>query len=254
MNLSFLFDGGVKEYDKFRPNYPEELFEDIIKYSKIDEESALLEIGCGTGQATKSFLDRNFNVLAVEMGENLANFVKKKFKNYPNFLVTNQDYMSFELKENICDLVFAATSFHWLPKEMALSKIKSELKVGGTLAVFCNHPYPNRLDDETNVKNREVYAKHRGEKVLKEFSLEDTESFTADLKKAGFINVTSKIYKRVRTLSTEEYIGLIKTYSDHMALSKKEQKAFENDMRKAVNSVGGKINIYDTIDLYLAKK
>ena len=254
MNLSFLFDKGVKEYDKFRPDYPEELFADIINYSKITNESAILEIGCGTGQATKSFIDKNFNVLAIELGENLAEFTKKKFKNYNNFLITNRDYMDFELKEECADLIFAATSFHWLPEDLALDKIKSELKLGGTLALFWNHPYPNRDDDETNLVNKKVYEKHRGKKDLKEFSLPDTEAKLNLLKKHGFVNVTSKIYKRVRTLETEEYIGLIRTYSDHLALPKKKQKEFETDMRKAINSVGGKINIYDTIDLYLAKK
>ena len=254
MNLSFLFDKGVKEYDKFRPTYPEDLYEDIINYSKITKESALLEIGCGTGQATKPFLDRDFNVLALELGENLANFARKKFKNYPNFLVTNRDYMDFPLKEEICDLVFAATSFHWLPEDLALEKIKSELKFGGTLALFWNHPYPNRDEDETNKASKEVYIKHRGKKELKEFSESDTEIKLNLLKKHGFVNVTSKIYKRVRVLTAEEYIGLIRTYSDHLSLPKKKQKEFEEDMRNAINKVGGKINIYDTVDLYLAKK
>ena len=190
----------------------------------------------------------------VIVAEDASDNTKKKFKNYNNFLITNSDYMELPLKEGISDLTFAATSFHWLPEDLALDKIKSELKLGGTLALFWNHPYPNRDDDETNIASKKVYEKHRGKKDLKEFSENDTEAKLNLLKKHGFVNVTSKIYKRVRTLETEEYIGLIRTYSDHLALPKKKQKEFEEDMRKAINEVGGKINIYDTIDLYLAKK
>ena len=66
--------------------------------------------------------------------------------------------------------------------------------------------------------------------------------------------VESKLYRRVRTLTTEAYIHLLNTYSDHRALDITVKERFEMEMRKAINEVGGNINIYDTIDLYLARK
>ena len=54
-------------------------------------------------------------------------------------------------------------------------------------------------------------------------------------------------------MTSEEYISLINTYSDHIALPKEMRNAFEIDMKQAIDNVGGVINIYDTIDLYLAK-
>jgi ubiquinone/menaquinone biosynthesis C-methylase UbiE len=53
----YLFNDVPKEYDKYRPSYPRELFSDIIKYSNIHKDSSILEIGCGTGQATQGFVD-----------------------------------------------------------------------------------------------------------------------------------------------------------------------------------------------------
>lgn len=62
------------------------------------------------------------------------------------------------------------------------------------------------------------------------------------------------MFYRTRTLSANDYIHLLNTYSDHHILSPEMKTQFENDMRKELNQIGGSIQIYDTIDLCLAKK
>lgn len=70
---------------------------------------------------------------------------------------------------------------------------------------------------------------------------------------AGFGAVQAKLYRRKRVLTTEQYIGLLNTYSDHIALPEETKRLFEEEMRRAVDAAGGSINIYDTIDLYMGK-
>lgn len=50
------FDENVVMYDKYRPTYVAELYSDIINYTSITENSNILEIGCGTGNATLPFI------------------------------------------------------------------------------------------------------------------------------------------------------------------------------------------------------
>ena len=72
-SLRTAFNEDAQNYDIARPDYPEELFTDILSY--LDERNAgktALEIGIGTGQATKPFLDAGFQVTAIELGDNLA--------------------------------------------------------------------------------------------------------------------------------------------------------------------------------------
>lgn len=144
-------------YDHQRLTYPNELFTDIISYSLIDEGSNSLEIGIGTGQATRPILQTGCFVTAIELGDKLSEFVKIKFKKYKNFNVTNADFMTLPLKSNLYDLVYCATAFHWLPLEEGYVKVKEILKHGGTVALFWNHPFPNRKDDISNQVNRRVY-------------------------------------------------------------------------------------------------
>lgn len=75
-----------------------------------------------------------------------------------------------------------------------------------------------------------------------------------ELEQYGFTDIKSKLYHHIRTLTSDEYISLLNTYSDHRALPADRKLAFEKDMKKAIDDIGGQINIYDTIDLYLARK
>ncbi|BBF42294.1 methyltransferase [Lachnospiraceae bacterium KM106-2] len=254
MELRRTFNKDAYLYDEYRPEYPDELFTDIISYTHIERGSKLLEIGVGTGQATRPFLELGCDIIGIELGDQLSSYVRDKYKDYDNFKVINDDFMSYPIEENSYDFIYCATAFHWLPKEEAYTKIRRALKKDGTLALFWNHPYPNREDDRSNLANQRIYQKYRpsDEKQI-EFSEKDCNKYRDELVEFGFQKVESKLYRRVRTLQTEEYIQLLNTYSDHIALRAEVKEKFEGDMRKAIDEVGGRINIYDTLDLYLGK-
>lgn len=234
MDLRLTFNEDERNYDRFRPTYPDELFADILRYASINKNSSALEIGIGTGQATEPILQTGCKVTAIELGDRLSSFVKEKFRKYHNFDVINADFMTLPIEPNAHDLVYCATAFHWLPMETGYGKVKRILKHGGTVALFWNHPFPNRLEDQSNLVNRERRIR--------------------ELKRFGFEEVKAKLYHRVRTLSSDAYLALLNTYSDHRALDAKIKDAFEKEMKTSIDEIGGKINIYDTIDLYLARK
>lgn len=255
MEKRFTFNENEENYNKARPSYVNELFHDIFNYSQIGKDSRVLEIGIGTGQATIPFLNKGCEVMAVELGDRLAAYSRNKFKDYCNFSVINDDFIKIPTEVEKYDLVYSATAFHWIPEPEGYKKIMKILKQGGVVSLFWNHPFPNRLDDVTNVVNRRIYDKYRpNNKEVKEFSEKDCERQIKKLRKIGFKNVTSKVYYRVRKLSSDEYIALLNTYSDHRLLPDNIRTAFERDMKSELDKVGGFINIYDTIDLYLGRK
>lgn len=253
MELNLTFNDVAEKYDSVRPNYPNELFKDIFEYSNLSDNAKCLEIGIGTGQATAPFLDENINVTAIDIGDNLCQFVKEKYKQYPKFTIINNNFMSFDFKNNCFDLIYSATAFHWLP-DNALIKCKNILNDSGVIALFWNHPYPNRINDESNVINRKIYTKYKpSDKIPEEFSSKDCNEKIVKLKQYGYKNIECKLFQRVRTLSSNEYVMLLNTYSDHIALPAQIREDFDRDMKNSLDEIGGMINIYDTIDLYLAK-
>ncbi len=255
MGLEITFNEDALNYDRIRPAYPAQLFSDIFAYAAVDETKAVLEIGIGTGQATAPFLQQGCGMTAIELGDKLADFSREKFAGYPNIQIIQSDFMQYALPENSYDLVFSATAFHWLPREQRCKKVYGLLKSGGAVALFWNHPFTSRADDRTNVASKQVYNRYRPcDRAIPEFSEKDCETYISELRENGFTDIQSKLYRRVRSLATEDYIRLLNTYSDHRMLPSQIKTDFEQDMRRAIGGVGGYIRIYDTIDLYLARK
>lgn len=255
MDLRLKFNEDVINYDKWRPTYVAEMFSDIIHYSNLNSTKNALEIGIGTGQATLPFLRTGCKVTAIELGKSLTECAKQKFSEFNNFEVINSELEDFTTDENKYDLIYAATAFHWIPQHIGFTKIHSLLKHCGTVALFWNHPFVNRSNDMLHVEIRKIYNKYKpSDKSPTEFDELSCKQYADVMKQYGFSNVTSKVYRQTRTLQGEEYISLLNTYSDHRALQSNVKSGLEDEIASAIDKFGGKLNIYDTIDLYLAKK
>ena len=62
------FDSVTADYDRWRPDYPAALYRDLLALCPLNEASRALEIGIGTGQATRPILETGCAVTAVEPG------------------------------------------------------------------------------------------------------------------------------------------------------------------------------------------
>ena len=236
MDLRLKFNEDVRNYDNYRPTYPKELFSDIINYSNISRDSKALEIGIGTGQATLPILQLGCKVTAIDIGVNLTKYVADKYRGYRNFEVINADFIEHQFEAETFNLVYCATAFHWLPLEEGYRKVRNILKDNGVIALFWNHPFPNRKDDISNIANKKIYDKYRPcDKEIIEFSKNDTQKRIDELDQFGFKDITCKLYYRQRTLTSNEYICLLNTYSDHRALPLEIKNNFETDMKNAID-------------------
>ena len=226
------------EYDKWRPTYISELYKDIMDFNEINEFSNVLEIGIGTGQATLPILEKGCLLTAIELGDKLAEFTKEKFSKHKNF-----------------DMIYSATAFHWIPEEIGYPKVYKMLKSGGIFARFANHPYKDKGNQELDIAIQEVYSKYMPTSTLSpEYGEKQCEKMAEGIKKYGFIDVNYKLYHRTRTFNAKEYVSLINTYSNHRALEENKRSEFYKEIENAIDNYGGKITIYDTIDLQLARK
>ncbi|WP_242854418.1 class I SAM-dependent methyltransferase [Oxobacter pfennigii] len=249
------FDEDVLNYDKHRPTYGTEIFNDIIRYSNLDNTKKALEIGIGTGQATLPILKTGCRVTAVEIGGSMTAYVKQKFSSFNNFAVKNIEFEKYDAENNRYDLVYSATAFHWIQQDIGLAKVFELLKSGGAIALFWNHPFVNRENDMVHSEIQKIYRKYMpANKTHAEFDESTCKQHEGSLKSYGFKDINTKIYKKTRVLNTEQYISLLNTYSDHRALQDDIIRRLLNEISIAIDKYNGRITIYDTIDLYLARK
>lgn len=255
MELKMTFNEDAENYDRWRPNYVPELFGKIIRCSGLDASKEALEIGIGTGQATQSILQTGCHVTAIEIGSNLASYTRNKFLEYQNLEIKKIAFEDFVSEDNSFDLIYSATAFHWIPPEIGYPKVFRLLKSGGTLALFWNHPFAARKNEPLHVAIQKVYAKYRpSSRKPVEFGRKDCQEKLDVIKEWGFNDVTLDLYHQTRTFDAESYVSLLNTYSDHRAMPKEQKAPFESEIRETINRFGGRFTIYDTMDLYLAKK
>jgi cyclopropane fatty-acyl-phospholipid synthase-like methyltransferase len=140
MDQRFAFDDVAELYDAARPAYPAALVDDVITAADLMAEDAVLEVGCGTGQATEAFARRGYDIVAVEPGAELARVARRRLADWPNAAVVESRFEDWRMEFGVFRAVIAAQSWHWVAPEIRFAKAAQALTPGGVLAVFGHVP------------------------------------------------------------------------------------------------------------------
>lgn len=249
MDFRKTFDKIPESFDKYRPRYCKELFQELEIACGLNPEKKVLEIGSGTGQATEPILKTGCDYTAIELGENFTSFMQNKFSCYRNFHIVNADFENYIFDENIYDLVYSAATIQWIPEEIAFSKIYRMLKPGGCLAMFMTRSDETSANPSLRAEIDKVYDQYFYVKQKYNCKL-----VYENVLNYGFENLTYKEWKRVRKLNAEEYICYISTHCEHITLEEPYRSNFYAGIRKAIEGAGNEIVITDTIPLYFVRK
>jgi SAM-dependent methyltransferase len=137
--LRRVFDEAAELYDQARPGYPAALFDDLAEVASIGPGCRVLEIGPGTGQATLPLAERGCQVVAVELGAELAAVARRKLAGFPNVEVVTAAFEDWPLPAEPFDLALAATAFHWIDPAVRVNKVANALRPDGSLATVTTH-------------------------------------------------------------------------------------------------------------------
>lgn len=214
------FGEDAERYDRARPGYPEALFDDLVRLTGLRSEARVLEIGCGTGQATIPLARRGFGVRAVELSASLAEVARRNLRLYANVTVEVGAFESLDLPQELFDLVLAASSLHWVDPEVRYRKAAEMLRAGGWLAVVHTHHVAGgsgRFFEESQACYQRFFPESAPDFHLPR--ADEVRSVSAEIGASGaFAPSVSRTYPWERSYSTEEYLDLLRTYSDHRSL------------------------------------
>ena len=68
--LKRTFDRDAELYDQARPGYPEQIFDDLLAFACLGPEAIVLEVGCGTGQASQALAQRGYRLVCRSSATN----------------------------------------------------------------------------------------------------------------------------------------------------------------------------------------
>jgi SAM-dependent methyltransferase len=130
------FDAVADDYDRVRPRYPDEVFADLVALAELPAAARLVEVGCGTGQATLPLARRGFDVVALEPGAHLAALARQRLADFPNVDVVQTTFEDWQPAAVAFDAVVSFAAFHWVDPETRYGKAAGLLTPDGALAVL----------------------------------------------------------------------------------------------------------------------
>lgn len=129
------FEQHAATYEEARPPYPEALWDRIAELGVLQAGRRAVDLGAGTGQASRGLLAAGLEVVAVEPGHRLATQLRQR---YPSLRVQECTAEAADLPDASLDLVVAATSIHWMDLDLLLPKLHRALVPGGWFLVWRN--------------------------------------------------------------------------------------------------------------------
>ena len=133
-----LFNQVPELYDRVRPGYPDELFADLTAVAGLGARSSVLEVGCGTGQATRPLAALAGSVTAVEAGPEMAAFARRRLAGLGNVTVETSKFEDWDDRGARFDALVAASAWHWVDPAIGWRRAHDVLRPGGWLALLGN--------------------------------------------------------------------------------------------------------------------
>lgn len=219
------FGSAAQAYQRYRPGYPDELLRLVQAYAQGELRTAL-EIGAGTGLATRLFAGPGLAVTAVEPDDNMLAVLRRETAGMP---VTPVLACFEELPTPAhYDLLYAAAAWHWTAPRGRWERAGALLRPGGTFAAFGG---PTEIVDAA--LRAAVAAARRPILPTDEVPSPDGTPTDAVLQWPGtelartatFTDIKQHELPRLWQTTALEYIGLLSTVSAYLVLPPADRAA-----------------------------
>jgi len=248
-----LFKNVVTDYDYARPTYPPELYETIRDFSGVGPNSNILEVGAGTGQATKLFVENNHSLDLLEVSDEQVGFLRGKYAGNQNIRIFKGYFEDYN-PDRRYDLIYSATAFHWIKCENGYPKAWEMLRDGGTMAVFWNMFFFLRhiggvFDDLNHICQK--YSTLCAADTLES----NKEKRIRQITTGDFFD-TPKCFEFRWTgcYDTKKFVSLMNTSAKAWSLSDSERLKYLQEVKECVDAHGGVVEVPELVCLYLTKK
>jgi SAM-dependent methyltransferase len=131
------FDHVATQYDAARPDYPSSLY-DVLE-SALGQpllRADVVDVGAGTGIATRALAGRGARVVAVDPGPVVLRMLRDRSTSRVRPVLG--DGNDLPLRDGCADLVTYAQSWHWTDPERSVPEAARVLHDRGVLAVWWN--------------------------------------------------------------------------------------------------------------------
>jgi SAM-dependent methyltransferase len=235
------FGAQAEQYDRVRPGYPPTMVDFLLS----DGPRTVLDVGCGTGIASRLFIDRGCDVLGLEPDARMAEVARQHGLTVEEGTIEGYDFGGRQF-----DLLVAGQSWHWVEPVAGARKAAAVLRPSSRIGLFWNQANtgPEVRDAIQEAYDRQAPELGRNSVLL---GMRGDELYTTigdSLSAEGsFEQVTVETFQHSYTYTTEEWLELTVTHSDHRTLPEDQLGALLADLRTMIDGSGGAVPVrYET--------
>jgi SAM-dependent methyltransferase len=202
MHFKDHFSTHSDQYQRFRPDYPDDLFNWLATLTTA--HNVAWDCATGNGQAAKQLAVHYDQVIATDASQQqISQAVQATNIHYGLAQETNPD-----IADNSIDLVTVAQAIHWFDASIFFTEVKRVLKPGGVLAVWGYNLL--RIDPETDSLIDHLYSN-----TLKDYWPEERKLLEAGYStiRFPFTMIDSPVFEMSRMWSRKELLGYLDTWS-----------------------------------------
>lgn len=188
------FESVADQYDSARPSYPEGVYEALGDIDGL----RVLDVGAGTGIATRQLLRRGARVVAVDAGQAV---LAKAASHSQGLAGVVADGAVMPVRDQASDLACFAQSWHWLDETTRVREVHRVLRPGGRWAGWWSHARAdgqNWFDEYWSVIERACSGVHRDQRNM---------DWGTTIDEPAMFEVTGRVtIPWTRTISSEQWL------------------------------------------------
>ena len=202
------FGAIAEDYDRLRPAPPDE----AISWLLPDACTTAVDLAAGTGLVSRALAGHVERVVAIEPDPRMAAVLRTRSAGARVLRGVGE---AIPLAAASVDAVLISSAWHWLDPSLAVPELARVLREGGRLCVL-----RSGVDQETGWL-REL---RRPERSGRDDQLRDTSGRYQTLPVTGqFGSIAQESFSFTRTMSADEFIDLLATYSALITASEAER-------------------------------
>jgi SAM-dependent methyltransferase len=129
------FSATVDNYRRYRPSYPDALFEWVFRAAALAAPARVADLGCGTGISTRLLAERGHDVVGIDPNEEMLEQARAEGG---GARYQRGEANAMGLEDASVDLVTVAQAYHWFEIEPSLRELRRVLRPGGACVAFWN--------------------------------------------------------------------------------------------------------------------
>jgi SAM-dependent methyltransferase len=248
------FDEDPDAYDRSRPVSPPQVFDDAVAIASLGPGSRVLEIGPGTGQATRPLAERGLLVTALELGPSLADRARRNLADLPGVAVYTTSFEDWDPAGQTFDAVFCCNAFHWLDHDVRFARPATLLRPGGHLIVLATPWVRPDGGDRFWWDNQDDWAAVGEARLgLADSDPDRITDISGPLAASGiFAEPVRRRYRFDLDFTAEDYLANLATQSGFKRLSPAMQQELAARLRRRIEARGGGVRAHYLATLVIA--